>query len=221
MRRILLKECARLNRSMQCEPGTMNVVSAAFLAVFFFSAAAAGAGGGENDPIFGGQILSLTEKREGLRPSNDPRYRDNRDGTVTDLKEKLMWKKRDSYQERKRWLNWEMAQDYLRDINEKRFGGYDDWKLPTREELAGLYEEDKAIPWNYYWTVNEVHLDPIFGYTSCCFWSSESHKKEDLAWTFNFIRGKAYPSPKGGPGLSLSTIRLVREVGRPGREAQK
>ena len=174
----------------------------------------------DEDPIFGGQILSLTDKKEGLKPSNDPRYLDNHDGTVTDLKEGLMWKKQDSYQEQKKWLNWQMAQTYLAEVNEKSFGGHDDWKLPTRKQLATLYEVEKSIPWKYYWTVNEVHMDPIFGYTSCCFWSSEIHK-EEYAWTFNFIRGKAYPSPRGGPGLSLSTIRLVREISEKERTAKK
>jgi uncharacterized protein DUF1566 len=191
------------------------------LALFFFlqTMAVAETDKGGNDPIFGGQILSLTDPNEGLTPSTDPRYQDNQDGTVTDLKEGLMWMKRDSYQELKQWLNWEMAQGYIRKINEKRFGGYDDWKLPSRKELATLYEKDKIIPWKYYWTVNEVHMDPIFGNTSCCFWTSEGFK-ENFAWTFNFIRGKAYPSPKGGPGLSLSTIRLVRSVDR-GEKAAK
>lgn len=191
-------------------------------AMFFFMqmAVVAETGEEENDPIFGGQILSLTDPNKELEPSNDPRYQDNQDGTVTDLKQALMWKKQDSYQELKKWLNWEMAQDYIQEINEKRFGGYDDWKLPTRKELATLYEEDKIIPWKYYWTVNEVHMDPIFGNTSCCFWSSETFKK-DLAWTFNFIRGKAFPSPKGGPGLSLSAIRLVRKVSPQEQAAKK
>jgi len=176
--------------------------------------------GEDKDPIFGGQILSLTDKKEGLQPSNDTRSQDNRNETVTDLKEGLMWKKQDSYQEQKKWLNWQMAQTYLAAINEKGFGGHDDWKLPTRKQLATLYEVDKSIPWKYYWTVNEVHMDSIFGYTSCCFWSSEIHK-EEYAWTFNFIRGKAYPSPRGGPGLSLSAIRLVREVNDKEQTAQK
>ena len=47
------------------------------------------------DEIFGGQILSLTAEKPELEPSNDPRFQDNKDGTVTDLKERLMWKKID------------------------------------------------------------------------------------------------------------------------------
>ena len=40
------------------------------------------------DEIFGGQILSLTEEKPKLEPSNDPRFKDNNDGTVTDITRK-------------------------------------------------------------------------------------------------------------------------------------
>ena len=65
-----------------------------------------------NDEIFGGQILSLTEKKPELKPSNDPRFKDNYDGTVTDLQEGLMWKKIDLYQEKKIWSSWEESVSY-------------------------------------------------------------------------------------------------------------
>ncbi len=53
----------------------------------FLATASALAEEGQKDNIFGGQILSLTDKKEGLEPSNDPRYQNNQNGTVTDLKE--------------------------------------------------------------------------------------------------------------------------------------
>jgi len=164
------------------------------------------------DSLFENQIRSMTAEKPELKPSGDPRFKNNRDNTVTDLEQGLMWKQQDSYQERKEWINWESAQLYIQEINENKFSGYSDWRLPTREELLTLYEEDKSIPWFYYWTTNEVHLDPVFGYTSCCFWTSELHK-DKYAWHVNFIRGKAYPSIKGGTSLSLSAIRLVRNAG--------
>jgi len=163
-----------------------------------------------SDPLFEGQILSLTKPPDKLAPSGDTRYKDNGDGTILDNKTNLIWKKTDSYQELKKWLNWEMAQTFLTDLNSSKFAGHDDWRLPTRKELESLYEKDKNIPWNYYWTENTVHMDPIFGNTSCCFWSSET--KKQMAWGFNYIRGKAYLSMKGGPGLSLTVIRAVRNA---------
>ncbi len=176
------------------------------------------------DALFENQILSMTAPKPELKPSGDPRFKDNEDGTVTDLEEGLMWKQQDSYQEKKRWINWVEAHDYVREKNENKFADYEDWRLPTRKELLSLYEKEKSVPWPYYWTTNEVHIDPIFGYTSCCFWTSEVHK-DIYAWHVNFIRGKAYPSIKQGVknmaagSASLSVVRLVRKV-EPAREAR-
>ena len=166
-----------------------------------------------NDEIFGGQILSLTEEKPELKPSNDPRFKDNNDGTVTDLQEGLMWKKIDLYQEKKIWSSWEESQKLIESFNEQGYAKYSDWRLPTRKELKSLYEEDKNVPWKYYWTENVIHIDPIFGYSHCCFWSNELYK-DKYAWGFNYIGGKDYPSMKGGGQyhLSLSTIRPVRPV---------
>ncbi len=181
------------------------------LAVCAGNVVRADSGNSSADEIFGGQILSLTEEKPELRPSNDPRFRDNKDGTVTDLKKKLMWKQIDIYQEKKIWINWDDAQVYVENFNKEAFASYSDWRLPTRKELESLYEEGKDVPWKYYWTENVIHIDPIFGYSSCCFWSSEVYK-DKYAWGFNYIRGKTYPSMRGGPSLSLSTIRPVRAV---------
>jgi len=165
------------------------------------------------DEIFGGQILSLTEEKPELKPSNDPRFKDNNDGTVTDLQEGLMWKKIDLYQEKKIWSSWEESQKLIESFNKEAYAKYSDWRLPTRKELKSLYEEDKNVPWKYYWTENVIHIDPIFGYSHCCFWSSELYK-DKYAWGFNYIGGRDYPSMKGGGQyhLSLSTIRPVRSI---------
>ena len=181
------------------------------LAVCGVSVVQADSGNSSTDEIFGGQILSLTEEKPPLTPSNDPRFQDNKDGTVTDLEKKLMWKQIDIYQEKKIWINWDDSQTYLEKFNKEAYAGFSDWRLPTREELKSLYEEDKDVPWKYYWTENVIHIDPIFGYSSCCFWSSEVYK-ETYAWGFNYIGGRTYPSTRGGPGLSLSTIRPVRDI---------
>jgi len=176
-----------------------------------------------SDSLFENQIRSMTAPKPPLKLSGDPRYQNNQDGTITDLKHGLMWKRQDSYQEKKEWTNWEAAQLYVEEKNKQKFAGHNDWRLPTRKELLTLYEEDKSIPWFYYWTTNEVHMDPIFGYTSCCFWTSEEHK-DQFAWHVNFLRGKAYPGIKKGKknqaagSASLSVVRPVRGVLKAGLE---
>ncbi|MCH7650246.1 MAG: DUF1566 domain-containing protein [Nitrospinae bacterium] len=165
----------------------------------------------KTDYEFGGQILTLTEPQtEVVLTSDNPRFQDNQNGTVTDLETQLIWVQLDSYQIRKQWINWHKAQNYICELNETQFGGAANWRLPTRKELAGLFDENQSISWNYYWTRNEVHIDPIFGKSHCCYWTSEEHK-EDMAWGYNYIRGKSYVSMKGGIQHSLSVIRAVRD----------
>ncbi len=165
----------------------------------------------KTDYEFGGQILTLTEPKTEVAPTSDnPRFQDNQNGTVTDLETKLIWVQLDSYQIHKQWINWHKAQDYIRELNETQFGAAANWRLPTRKELAGLFDEKQSISWNYYWTKNELHIDPIFGQSHCCYWTSEE-AKEDMAWGYNYIRGKPYLSMKGGIQHSLSVIRAVRD----------
>lgn len=163
------------------------------------------------DPGFDGQILTMTQPKAELPPSTNPRYKDNGDGSVLDVVEDLMWSREDSYQRTKDWVNWNDAQTYIRKLNDEKFGGASNWRLPNKKELASLYDENSSIPWNYYWTKNEVHLDPIFGHSHCCYWTSEEYR-EEMAWGFNYIRGRPYISSKGGIQKSLTAVRPVRDL---------
>ena len=49
-----------------------------------------------SDSLFENQIRSMTAPKPPLKLSGDPRYRNNQDGTITDLKYGLMWKLQDS-----------------------------------------------------------------------------------------------------------------------------
>jgi hypothetical protein len=55
------------------------------LALCGVSVVQADSGNSNTDEIFGGQILSLTEQKPSLKPSNDPRFQDNKDGTIIDF----------------------------------------------------------------------------------------------------------------------------------------
>ncbi|MDV7339956.1 DUF1566 domain-containing protein [Terasakiella sp. A23] len=67
---------------------------------------------------------------------NAPHYKDNGDGTVSDLVSGLMWQKR-FY----RNTHWNTAEDIARNATE---GGHKDWRVPTIKELYSLINHGGA-----------------------------------------------------------------------------
>jgi hypothetical protein len=62
-----------------------------------------------------------------------PTYKDNGDGTVTDLATGLMWQKTPGPK-----LTWDEAMASVGQFNRERLGGYSDWRLPNIKELYSL-----------------------------------------------------------------------------------
>jgi hypothetical protein len=102
-------------------------------------------------------------------------------GTVKDTKTGLMWASKDNGED----INWNDAKRYCENY---RGGGYTDWRMPTQEELAGLYDESK----NYQVTQERynVHLTKLIELSSCCPWASETRGSE--AAVFFFYRGRSF-----------------------------
>jgi hypothetical protein len=82
-------------------------------------------------------------------------------------------------------ISWQDAKAYCRDF---RGGGYKDWRMPTQDELAGLFDE-KIINTNppadgcggNYHLTNLIHL------TCCCPWAAET--RGSTAAFFGFSSG--------------------------------
>jgi hypothetical protein len=60
-------------------------------------------------------------------------------GTVLDTRTNLMWAAKDNGS----YIDWQNAKTYCENY---RGGGYTDWRMPTQDELAGLYDENKSCP---------------------------------------------------------------------------
>jgi hypothetical protein len=83
-----------------------------------------------------------------IQPKSDVQLTDNNDGTISDFNSGLMWAKADSHSALKRCLNYYETREYVKNL---RTGGYDDWKIPTIEQLATIYDPTKesVISWDH------------------------------------------------------------------------
>ena len=72
-------------------------------------------------------------------------YKDNNNGTVSDEDNDLQWSIRDSRQELGKWLNWDEADAYVKACNEQNYLGYNDWRLPTKSEVRGLFKKKRGV----------------------------------------------------------------------------
>jgi len=94
-----------------------------------------------------------------IRAGAPLRYRDNGDGTITDLNTQLMWEKKcsacDGLHDARGRYRWsgdgrvETIWDWLRHINaegKKGFAGYSDWRIPNVNELVSIVDYGKVLP---------------------------------------------------------------------------
>ena len=135
-------------------------------------------------------------------------YEDNGNGTVTDETSGLLWQQADSYHELKKGMNWYEALEYVALKNSEKFAGFDDWRLPTRDELKSLYDKSRPVKSKggeriglpsvfksggsyYLWTTNERGLDNAW-YFGLGFKEDYFNLKElgDLDQGVKMIRGK-------------------------------
>jgi hypothetical protein len=135
-------------------------------------------------------IASLLVAPESVRAeivqSQDKRYTDNGDGTISDSKTGLMWMKNDSYLHSGHWLNWHEVKDYVKELNEMGFANHHDWQLPTKEELRSLFESGKTNG-SQVGREMKIHTDPLFGKNgSGSLWSSsENGRHNAIGIVFN------------------------------------
>ena len=119
-----------------------------------------------------GQTVVPVEMRAAMENAEAAkRFVDNRDGTVTDTKTGLMWASKDNGSD----INWTDAKKYCESYNG---GGHTDWRMPTLEELSGLYDERYTQSvycakrsWN-------DHVTPLIKLSCFSVWSSELQARE-------------------------------------------
>jgi hypothetical protein len=108
---------------------------------------------------------------------------DNGDGTLTDKITGLMWQKAGSPSE----MTFDAAGKYVQELNLNRFGGYQDWRLPTLEELCSLL---KGTP-----NQSGRFMDNLFDPAPYICWSADENQhyiamRNRAAFCVNFARGE-------------------------------
>ena len=93
---------------------------------------------GQNECYSNDKVIDMPEPgqdfygQDACIQGNQPKYKDNGDGTVTDLVTGLMWEK-----DMGEKLTFEEAKEKAEKL---RTGGYDDWRVPTIKELYSLIQ---------------------------------------------------------------------------------
>jgi serine/threonine-protein kinase len=85
----------------------------------------------------------------------------NEDGTVADKATGLIWQQAGSDHP----MTWYEARDYVEQLNQERFAGRADWRLPTISELMSLLTD---VP-----RVGDLCIEPVFDQHERWLWSSD------------------------------------------------
>ena len=117
-------------------------------------------------------VASVSPQLHKKMLSTKDRFKDNGDGTVTDIETGLMWVRNANSPHRS--MNWEDAMKYCEEIN---LQGFQDWRLPSKSDFLGLIDKegiDVALPPGHpfnevvkfgdYWTSSINPLGPMYTY---------------------------------------------------------
>ena len=157
--------------------------------------------------------------QDGQYKGNAPHYRDNGDGTVSDLVTGLMWVKARGSE--RTW------QEAVAGAAACRVGGHYDWRAPTIKELYSLIDfngwvrgrAQDSVPF-----LDTRYFEFVFGDTAsgkriidCQDWSSTTYRGVTMcncptAFGVNFADGRIKGYPKSRPGPATRRNRPVHYV---------
>jgi hypothetical protein len=149
-------------------------------------------GNTESTPTFPrGKAAQIEDRSAGQRAADLPvRFRDNGDGTISDIETGLMWEKKcrecggiHDVRRRLRWSGFHQEAtvwDWLEDVNAEGgtgFAGYQDWRIPNVKELVSIVDYGRSDP----------AVDPAFSSRSC-----ESNSRSVAALDCSFTESAKY-----------------------------
>ncbi|KMP12577.1 hypothetical protein UZ36_00495 [Candidatus Nitromaritima sp. SCGC AAA799-C22] len=113
--------------------------------------------------------------------------------TVIDTQTRLMWTRTDSMNDMEKWVNYQDSVDYARELREKKFAGYDNWRLPSRDEMALLYDKSFAIKDKF---EKDIHIADCFAPGGGFSMIAAQVPGRMRTWVFNLRTGE-FDQPDG------------------------
>ncbi|KPA09677.1 secreted protein containing DUF1566 [Candidatus Magnetomorum sp. HK-1] len=161
----------------------------------------------ENDPYYGQDAQFVVHKRSYTKldhnghalPESASHWvmvKDNVTGLIWEVKTTD-----NSIHDKEKKFTWEDAENsFIRQLNQMRFGGFSDWRLPTIKELASITNKGKYDP-----AIDQAFFPNTM---SAFYWSSTSYAyNTGYAWGVHFYHGFVNYNAKS----SSYYVRAVRE----------
>ncbi|MBI4388902.1 MAG: DUF1566 domain-containing protein, partial [Nitrospinae bacterium] len=117
-----------------------------------------------------------------------------------------MWKKTDSFQDTKKWINWLKCRDHVQKVNAEKFAGYGNWRLPNQAEAWSLFDLTQKNRDKY---GDDLYLHPVFEPGSAgVTWTSDTRDSAALIIQYE-DGGQIWPSQYANLNMA---VRLVRDL---------
>ena len=125
------------------------------------------------------------------------------DSTVLDQSTWLVWTKNANPAGKQlEWRSDDNVYAFILQMNSSNFAGYADWRVPTREEMAGLiaYAKSKGYDPGKYetWPYQQLRQAGFVDVRDYGYWTS-SRKSSQEMWVANLASGRILPQPDSKP----------------------
>ncbi len=124
----------------------------------------------------------------------------NGSSVVKDNATGLMWHQSGS----DKYMGWAEARKWTERLNNKKYAGYNDWRLPTLEEAVSLIDPDEKS--------DGLHIDTAFDTNQSWIWTGDSCGS-DGAWDVEFGNGSVHWSDISRD-INYYVVRPVRTMER-------
>jgi hypothetical protein len=158
-------------------------------------------------------IKATPDQGETIKPGGiktDGRFIAYSDGTVLDTQTNLMWASKDNGGD----IAWHHAKNYCENY---RGGGYTDWRIPTQNELAGLYNKNKPRPMACETSYNNRVETALIDISCYYLWASETESSffRSTAACFSFFDGqRAFFRQSYNDYMRVLPVRSVKDVSK-------